>query len=134
MLKRNNLDNKILFFSGRTTKAVINAIRNRHRASGMSSTPDNAASASRADFQRTRYAANGVNFDLSSHKAFFKSPIIMLYLYKQKKIESTRLTAQGRLPLKCITKAMSCVLSKAPTTRSSHRLKASKGCRSRSSA
>nr|CAH0102902.1 unnamed protein product [Daphnia galeata] len=43
---------------GRTTKAVINAIRNRHRASGMSSTPDNAASASCADFQRTRYAAN----------------------------------------------------------------------------
>jgi hypothetical protein len=74
MLKRNNLDNSIFFFSGRTTKAVVNAIRNRHRASGMSSTPDNAASASCADFQRTRYAANGLNFDLSSHKAFFFKP------------------------------------------------------------
>ena len=65
-------------------------------------------------------------------KHFFLNPIIILYLYKQKKIESTRLTAQGRLPRKYITKAMSCVLSKDPTTRNSHRLKASKGCRSRS--
>ncbi|XP_046650685.1 uncharacterized protein LOC124341787 [Daphnia pulicaria] len=46
------------FDHGRATKAVIEAIRNRHRASGLSSTPDKASSGSRADFQRTRYAAN----------------------------------------------------------------------------